>query len=91
MTAIAFPDGSVMCLGIPMRVDAIDGLTARCSARGVGREVSLFLLQDELPAVGDHVLVHVGYALQTLTETQARSTWELLDELVAAEEAAARA
>jgi hydrogenase expression/formation protein HypC len=76
-----------MCLGIPMEVMAIDGFRARCSAHGVEREVSLFLLQDEPIASGDFVLVHVGYALQKMTPQQARSTWELLDEALATEEA----
>ncbi len=76
-----------MCLGIPMEVMAIDGFRARCSAHGVEREVSLFLLQDEPIASGDFVLVHVGYALQKMTPQEARSTWELLDEALAAEEA----
>jgi hydrogenase expression/formation protein HypC len=74
-----------MCLGIPMQIEAIDGYSARCSAKGVSRDVSLFMLQDELPAVGDYVMVHVGYALQKMTEQEARSTWELLDEMLVAE------
>ena len=74
-----------MCLGIPMQIDAIDGYSARCSAKGVSRDVSLFLLQGEDINIGDHVMVHVGYAIQAMTEQEARSTWELLDEMLAAE------
>jgi hydrogenase expression/formation protein HypC len=74
-----------MCLGIPMQIVTIDGYNARCTAKGVMREVSLFMLQDETVAVDDFVMVHVGYALQKMSAQEARSTWELLDELVAAE------
>lgn len=74
-----------MCLGIPMQVVAIDGYVARCSAKGVQREVSLFLLQEDRPAIGDFVLVHVGYAIQKMTPRDARSTWELYDQVLAAE------
>jgi hydrogenase expression/formation protein HypC len=74
-----------MCLGIPMEVMALDGFRARCSAQGVEREVSLFLLQDEPVAVGDFVLVHVGYAIQKMTAQEARSAWELYDEVTSAE------
>lgn len=74
-----------MCLGIPMEIVAIDGYLARCRAKGVEREVSLFLLQDEPIATGDFVMVHVGYALQKMTPQQARSAWELYDEMLAAE------
>ncbi len=52
-----------MCLGIPMQIVSIDGYNARCTAKGVMREVSLFMLQDEHVAVDDFVMVHVGYAL----------------------------
>ena len=79
-----------MCLGIPMQVKTIDGFVAHCEAKGVEREVSLFMLQDEPPAPGDYVMVHVGYAIQKLTEQDARSAWELLDQILA-EDAAGHA
>ena len=76
-----------MCLAIPMQIVGIDGYNARCEAKGVFREVSLFMLQDEPVAIGDYVMVHVGYAIQVMTEQEARSAWELFDEMLAAEEA----
>ena len=76
-----------MCLGIPMEVIAVEGFRARCSAQGVEREVSLFLLQDEPIVRGDFVLVHVGYAIQKMAPQQARSAWQLLDQALAGEEA----
>ena len=74
-----------MCLGIPMQIVAIDGYNARCSAKGVEREISLFLLQEESLAVNDYVIVHTGYALQKMTEQEALSSWALLDELIASQ------
>lgn len=74
-----------MCLGIPMQVREIDGFNARCEARGVERDVSLFMLQHEPVAVGDHVVVHVGYAIQKITPQEARTAWELYDQMLAAE------
>jgi len=74
-----------MCLAIPMQIVEIDGYNARCSAKGVFRDVSLFMLQDEPVAIGDYVMVHVGYAIQVMTEQEARSSWELFDEMLAAE------
>jgi hydrogenase expression/formation protein HypC len=68
-----------------MEIIAIDGYLARCRAKGVEREVSLFLLQDEPLVAGDFVMVHVGYALQKMSAQEARSTWELFDEMLAAE------
>ena len=70
-----------MCLAVPMQITQLDGLNARCAAKGVERQVSLFLLQDEPPEIGDWVLIHVGYALQVVSAEDARETWDLLDQL----------
>lgn len=53
-----------MCLGIPMQIIEISGHNARCESNGIFREVSLFLMQDTLPTIGDYVVVHIGYAIQ---------------------------
>ena len=74
-----------MCLGIPMQIQEIDGFVARCEAKGVERDVSLFMMQDETPAVGDFVVVHVGYAIQKITPQEARTAWELYDQMLAGE------
>lgn len=72
-----------MCLAVPMRIIALDGVIARCEAKGVERTVSLILLQHEPPAIGDIVMVHSGNAIQTMSEDDARATWDLLDEMLA--------
>jgi hydrogenase expression/formation protein HypC len=74
-----------MCLGIPMQIKEIDQFVARCEAKGVEREVNLFMLQHEPLAIGDFVMVHVGYAIQKMTPQEARSAWELYDEMLALE------
>ncbi|MBU2570232.1 HypC/HybG/HupF family hydrogenase formation chaperone [Methylotuvimicrobium sp. KM2] len=71
-----------MCLAIPMQIASINGSRAVCSTKGIEREVSLFLLQDEPIAIGDYVLIHVGYAIQKISAEEARSTWELLDQML---------
>ena len=73
-----------MCLGIPMQLVEINGFVARCAAKGVERDVNLFMLQHEPLAIGDYVMVHVGYAIQKITAQDARSSWELFDEILAA-------
>jgi hydrogenase expression/formation protein HypC len=70
-----------------MKVMELDGFLAKCEAKGIQRDVSLFMLQDEPVAVGDFVMVHVGYAIQKMTEAEARSAWEVYDEMLAAEDA----
>lgn len=54
-----------MCLGAPGRVVAIEGSTATVDFFGVRREVALDIV-DEPVAVGDHVLVHVGFAIRRI-------------------------
>jgi hydrogenase expression/formation protein HypC len=73
-----------MCLAVPMRIVSISGHIALCEAKGVRRDVSLTLLDGEAIAIGDHVLVHVGYALQTITAAYARESWELFDQIAEA-------
>jgi hydrogenase expression/formation protein HypC len=76
-----------MCLAVPMQVRSITGFVARCEAKGIEREVSLFMLQGEPLAPGDYVLVHVGYAIQKIDPQEASSAWEALDQVLAAENA----
>lgn len=70
-----------------MQIKEIDGFVARCVAKGVERDVSLFMLQHEQLAPDDFVVVHVGYAIQKVTPREARSAWEIYDRMLAAESA----
>ena len=78
-----------MCLGIPMQVKSIDQYQALCEAKGIERDVSLFMLQDEAVEPGDYVVVHVGYAIQKISPQEAQSAWEIYDQMLAAEDALA--
>ncbi len=74
-----------MCLAVPMKITAIDGYQCTCEARGIEREVSLFMLQHEDVKTGDHVLVHVGYAIQKVSDDEAAESWALFDEMLGEE------
>ncbi len=74
-----------MCLAVPMTIKTIDGTACTCEARGIEREVSLFMMQGEELTPGDNVLVHVGYAIQKVSAEEAEETWALFDEMLAAE------
>ena len=75
-----------MCLGIPMQIITIDGYAAQCTAKGVQRDVNLFMLEEDNIEVGDHIMVHVGYAIEKITPQQAQSAWEIYDQILAAED-----
>lgn len=66
-----------------MQIKSIDGFTANCEAKGIRRDVSLFMLQHEDCEVDDFVVVHVGYAIQKITPHEARTAWELYDQMLA--------
>ena len=68
-----------MCLAVPAQVVSIDGQMARVTRSGVAREVSLMLLPET--KIGDFVLVHAGFAMQKVTETDAFETDALLAEM----------
>jgi hydrogenase expression/formation protein HypC len=62
-----------MCLAIPARVEQLTTPgNAIVNLGGVRKEISLALVEDT--AVGDYVIVHVGYALQKLDEAEAERT-----------------
>jgi hydrogenase expression/formation protein HypC len=71
-----------MCLAIPMQITVVNGLTASCEARGAEREVSLFMLRDDLPALGDFVMVSMGQAVRRVSPEDARESWELYDQIL---------
>ena len=72
-----------MCLAIPMQIKSIDRFECLCEARGVERQVSLFMMQGEEVSPGDFVLVHVGYAIQKISAEDAAESWQLFDEILA--------
>ncbi|MFC5303268.1 HypC/HybG/HupF family hydrogenase formation chaperone [Azospira restricta] len=68
-----------MCLALPCKVVAIDGETATIDVSGMKKDISLALLDDV--AVGDYVIVHVGYALTKLDPDEAEKTLALFAEM----------
>jgi hydrogenase expression/formation protein HypC len=68
-----------MCLAIPAQVVALHADDkATVDLAGVQKEISLALLDDV--AIGDYVIVHVGYALNTLDPEEAEHTLALMAE-----------
>ncbi len=74
-----------MCLGVPGRIQDIDDSAALRTGTvdfgGTRREVCLAYVPEA--EVGDHVIVHVGFALCVIDEVEAARTWALLEEIAA--------
>ena len=68
-----------MCLARPCRIVAIDGENATIDVSGMKKEISLALIDDA--AIGDYVIVHVGYALTKLDPEEAEKTLALFAEM----------
>jgi hydrogenase expression/formation protein HypC len=72
-----------MCLGVPGRIEEIDDAavlpTGTVDFGGTRREVCLAYVPDV--RVGEHVIVHVGFALCVIDEAEAARTWALLEEI----------
>jgi hydrogenase expression/formation protein HypC len=73
-----------MCLAVPGKIVSIDGTdpllrSGRVDFSGVVKHVNLAYVPDA--RVGDYVLVHVGFAINTIDESEARQVFEYLREM----------
>ncbi len=68
-----------MCLAIPARVVSIDGQQAEVEVGGVRRKVSIWLTPEA--KVGDYLLIHTGYAINIVDESEAEETLKLLAQI----------
>ncbi len=77
-----------MCLAIPMRVINVQGdpddfttnQIATVDADCIGRQIRRDIF-GHLPAVGDYVIIHAGFAIHSLIEEEALKNIALLREL----------
>lgn len=68
-----------MCLALPVRViERVGESDAIVDLGGIRKQISLALVDDV--AVGDYVILHVGYALSRLDPVEAENTLALFRE-----------
>jgi hydrogenase expression/formation protein HypC len=73
-----------MCLAIPGKIASISGddplmRTGKVDFGGILKEVSLAYVPEA--AVGDYVIVHVGFALSRVDEAEAQQVFAYLREM----------
>jgi hydrogenase expression/formation protein HypC len=73
-----------MCLAVPGKIMSIDGgdsilRSGRVDFAGIIKQVNLAYVPEA--KVGDYVLVHVGFALNTIDEAEANQVFEYLREM----------
>jgi hydrogenase expression/formation protein HypC len=67
-----------MCVAIPMKLAEKKDVVGFVEMEGLRQEVNLQLLDDA--EVGDYVIVHAGFAIERLDESEAMETLELMRE-----------
>ncbi len=69
-----------MCLALPAKIISIDKTTdmAIVAVGDVKKEISLALVEDA--SVNDFVLIHVGYALNKISQQEAERTLQIFAE-----------
>lgn len=68
-----------MCLAIPAQITELkEGMIATISIMGLTRDVNIRLTPDAV--VGDYVLVHAGFAINIIDETEALETLKLIEQ-----------
>ena len=68
-----------MCLAYPCKIISVDGDDATVELAGNEYKVKLVLLPDA--RVGEYVLVHAGYAIQTIDAETAKETWDIFRQI----------
>ena len=68
-----------MCLAFPFQLIEINGSAAVGEALGMKREIRVDFIPE--PKIGDYVIVHAGFAIERLGETQALEDLEAWEEM----------
>ena len=68
-----------MCLGIPMKVIKIEGDDGIVESGGLRKKANFSLMKTARP--GDYILMHAGFAIEKLKESEARKTLRALKDL----------
>ena len=73
-----------MCLAVPGKVLSIAGdepltRTGQVSFGGIVKEVNLAYTPEA--GIGDYVIVHVGFAISTLDESEAHQVFDYLQQM----------
>jgi hydrogenase expression/formation protein HypC len=68
-----------MCLSIPAKIISIEGDYAEVSVGGSIFRAGIHMIEN--PEVGDYILLHAGFAIQKISEKEAKETIRLIDEM----------
>ncbi|PLW80119.1 HypC/HybG/HupF family hydrogenase formation chaperone [Candidatus Woesearchaeota archaeon] len=66
-----------MCLAIPAKILEINGDDAKVDYGGIIKTINISLVEVKM---GDYILIHAGFAIQTINKDEAVKTLETLQE-----------
>ena len=69
-----------MCLAVPLKILSVEGRQAVGEAGGLAQKWRVDLVPDIQP--GDYAMVHAGFAIEKLTEQQAKENLACIQEAV---------
>jgi len=73
-----------MCIAVPGKILSIEKNTAEVNFSGAKRKVALDLVPDAKK--GDYVLVHAGFAITLVEQSEAEATLKLFEEIYSRED-----
>lgn len=68
-----------MCLSIPAKIVSVDGDMAEVSVGGTIFTAGLQMIENPMP--GEYILLHAGFAIQKISETEASETLKIFEEM----------
>lgn len=68
-----------MCVAIPLKIEEINGEEGIGIRDGVKRKIRLDFIKDPKP--GEYVIVHAGFAIERMAESDALETIALVKEI----------
>ena len=68
-----------MCLAVPAKIIEINGDMAITEIEGVRRECNVCLVEN--PQIGEHVLIHAGFAIQKWTDEDVKEFHDIMGEI----------
>lgn len=71
-----------MCLAAPGKLLSVDGEIGKIDFGGTIREANISMVDAN---IGDWVVIHAGFAIQTMNEEEAKETLDLWNEFLSAE------
>ncbi|WP_304509932.1 HypC/HybG/HupF family hydrogenase formation chaperone [Anaerotignum sp.] len=73
-----------MCLAIPTKITSVQGSYAYAETMGIRQKINIQLIENPMP--GDFVLLHAGFAIEKIDQTEYLFLNNTLNEMIKSDE-----